>query len=198
MANELVILNTTDLAYTSLRVLMRAVDDKVAGAPKVYYPTGNALEVWGTDGRVVTDYLITPTDLNGFILGVPFAFATPGRYWMYLTDLSGTIIYNYQCVLWTGTSEALPFTAAGYTALGSILGTVLTETESGYLSTAFKKLFDVAVPVLTVASVNQSADNNTLLEAINAKTTNLPDSPDTINPAIEADNAIRESIHPQE
>jgi hypothetical protein len=33
--------------------------------------------------------------------------------------------------------------------LGKILGTALTETVSGYLAAAFKKLFDVASPVLT-------------------------------------------------
>lgn len=40
----------------------------------------------------------------------------------------------------------------------SILGTLLTETVGGYLAAAFKKLFDVAAPVLTVASVNQTGD----------------------------------------
>lgn len=43
-----------------------------------------------------------------------------------------------------------------------IHGTALTETD-GQLATAFKTLFDVAAPVLTCESVNQSADNNTIL-----------------------------------
>lgn len=34
----------------------------------------------------------------------------------------------------------------------------LTETGAGYLAAAFKKMFDVAVPVLTAASVNQTGD----------------------------------------
>ena len=42
--------------------------------------------------------------------------------------------------------------------LVKILGTALTETVSGYLVVAFKKLFDVATPVLTAASVNQGGD----------------------------------------
>jgi hypothetical protein len=42
--------------------------------------------------------------------------------------------------------------------LTKILGTTLTETEAGYLAAAFKKLFDVATPVATAASVNQSGD----------------------------------------
>lgn len=47
--------------------------------------------------------------------------------------------------------------------LKSILATALTETSAGYLAAAFKKLFDVASPVLTAASVNQGADNNVIL-----------------------------------
>lgn len=43
----------------------------------------------------------------------------------------------------------------GRVSLGMILGTALTETVGGYLAAAFKKLFDVATPVLTAASVNQ-------------------------------------------
>lgn len=39
-----------------------------------------------------------------------------------------------------------------------ILGTSLTETASGYLTAAFKKLFDVASPVFTAATVNQTGD----------------------------------------
>lgn len=43
--------------------------------------------------------------------------------------------------------------------LVQILGTTLTETVGGYLKAAFVKLFDVASPVLTSASVNQTGDN---------------------------------------
>jgi hypothetical protein len=39
-----------------------------------------------------------------------------------------------------------------------IIGTTLTETSAGYLAAGFKKLFDVASPVLTAASVNQTGD----------------------------------------
>lgn len=38
-----------------------------------------------------------------------------------------------------------------------ILGTALTET-AGYLAAGFKKFFNIATPVMTVASVNQTAD----------------------------------------
>jgi hypothetical protein len=66
--------------------------------------------------------------------------------------------------------------------INKILGTLLTESDAGYLAAAFKKLFDVATPVLTTASVNQTGDayaivNNgtygnsalkTLIEAVEA------------------------------
>lgn len=48
-------------------------------------------------------------------------------------------------------------------SLLEIIANSLTETSAGYLAAAFKKLFDVATPVLTSASVNQGADNNVAL-----------------------------------
>lgn len=42
--------------------------------------------------------------------------------------------------------------------LKGVLTTLLTETSTGYLAAAFKKLFDVASPVLTAASVNQTGN----------------------------------------
>ena len=54
-----------------------------------------------------------------------------------------------------------------------ILGTTLTET-AGYLAAGFKKFFNVATPVYTVASVNQSGDNYASIGAIKAKTDALP------------------------
>jgi hypothetical protein len=46
--------------------------------------------------------------------------------------------------------------------LAQILGTALTET-AGYIAAGFKKLFNIQTPVLTMESVNQGADNNTIL-----------------------------------
>lgn len=43
--------------------------------------------------------------------------------------------------------------------LSQILGTALTESTGGWLAAAFKKLFDVATPVFTLASVNQTGDS---------------------------------------
>lgn len=62
-----------------------------------------------------------------------------------------------------------------------ILGTAVTETVAGYLAAGFKKLFDVATPVLTAASVNQTGDSyakvDTEVAAMKAKTDLIPASP---------------------
>lgn len=71
----------------------------------------------------------------------------------------------------SGTGQ-LDFTSGVVKAnLAQILGTALTET-AGYLAAGFKKFFNIETPVLTVASVNQSADNNTILADIH--NTDLP------------------------
>ena len=49
--------------------------------------------------------------------------------------------------------------------LAGILTTALTETSSGYLATGMKTLLDVAAPVLTLASVNQTGDGYARLGA---------------------------------
>lgn len=64
----------------------------------------------------------------------------------------------------TGTGQ-LDFTSGVVKAnLAQILGTALTET-AGQIAAAFKKLFDVASPVLTATSVNQTGDNYARLGA---------------------------------
>lgn len=47
--------------------------------------------------------------------------------------------------------------------LTHIMGTILTEGVGGRLAAAFIKLLDVVAPVLTAESVNQGANNNTIL-----------------------------------
>ena len=65
--------------------------------------------------------------------------------------------------------------------LVQILATAVTETVGGYLAAGFKKLFDVAAPVFTTASVNQTGDSyakvDTEIAAIKAKTDLIPASP---------------------
>ena len=74
---------------------------------------------------------------------------------------------NYNLIAFTfvgsgavpATVQAAPVASGGGAGdLTSILGTPLTETTGGFLAAAFKKVFDVATPVFTAASVNQSGD----------------------------------------
>ncbi|TPI13863.1 hypothetical protein [Mesorhizobium sp. B4-1-1] len=75
----------------------------------------------------------------------------------------------------TGTGQ-LDFTSGVVKAnLVQILGTVLTET-AGQIAAGFKKLFDVAAPVFTLTSVNQTGDSYGRLGAAGAGLTALGDT----------------------
>jgi hypothetical protein len=64
----------------------------------------------------------------------------------------------------TGTGQ-LDFTSGVVKAsLVQILGTALTET-TGYLAAAFKAFFNIASPVLTTASVNQTGDSYNIVKS---------------------------------
>lgn len=71
----------------------------------------------------------------------------------------------------TGTGELSLSSGVAKSNLSQILGTALTETVGGYLAAAFKTFLDVASPVFTAASVNQSADNDTLLQTLDGRLT---------------------------
>lgn len=71
----------------------------------------------------------------------------------------------------TGTGELSLSGGVVKSNLSQILGTTLTETVGGYLAAAFRVFFDVALPVFTTASVNQTANNNTLLNALDGRLT---------------------------
>lgn len=58
-----------------------------------------------------------------------------------------------------GTIPAPNVTGVPLVDLKYIFGTILAEAGAGRLAAAFNKLFDVAVPVLTAASVNQTGDS---------------------------------------
>lgn len=58
----------------------------------------------------------------------------------------------------TGTGQLDVTSGVVKANLVQILATALTETVGGYLAAAFKKLLDVATPVFTAASVNQTGD----------------------------------------
>lgn len=63
----------------------------------------------------------------------------------------------------TGTGQVDLLNGVLKANLVQVLATALTETTGGNLAAAFKKLFDVATPVLTAASVNQTGNNYTEL-----------------------------------
>jgi hypothetical protein len=63
-------------------------------------------------------------------------------------------------------------------SLGQILDGAVTETSVGYIAAAFTKLFDVATPVLTAASVNQTSDKPTAAQIVTAMWTALLASTD--------------------
>jgi hypothetical protein len=63
-------------------------------------------------------------------------------------------------------SAARTLTAFGFTVASNItqiLGTALTET-AGYLAAGFKKFFNIASPVATVASVDQTGDSYSIVD----------------------------------
>ena len=73
----------------------------------------------------------------------------------------------------SGTGQ-LDFTAGVVKAnLAQILGTALTET-AGQIAAAFKKFFNVALPVATTESVNQTGDSYARLGAAGAGLTAVP------------------------
>ena len=97
------------------------------------------------------------------------------------------------------------FQIGAHVDLTWILGTLLTET-AGQIAAGFKKLFDVASPVFTLASVNQTGDGYARLgapagastaadiAAVNAKTTNLPGSPAAVGSAMTLTSGERTSV----
>jgi hypothetical protein len=84
-------------------------------------------------------------------------------------DMRGTDSAALASEYTAGRAAYLDNLSAGAVALATgvdltkIHGVALTETVNGYLAAAFVKLFDVVTPVLTSESVNQSANNNTIL-----------------------------------
>lgn len=79
-------------------------------------------------------------------------------------DGNGRIDAN--CKTWIGGAiPAVAITGVPVVDAKYILGTILAEGGAGRLAAAFNKLFDIAVPVLTAASVNQTGDSYARLGA---------------------------------
>lgn len=84
----------------------------------------------------------------------------------------GTTKFGVDVVAISGDSTAadnceLDYDGTGYAGgtivkgadITKIMGTALSETSAGYLAAGFKKLLDVASPVFTLSSVNQTGDS---------------------------------------
>lgn len=81
---------------------------------------------------------------------------------------------------WDGTAVASAVVRAD---LRQILGTAPTEGGSGRLAGAFTTLFDVASPVLTTASVNQTGDSYTRIGSTGSGLTSLAPSSTALSTA---------------
>lgn len=83
--------------------------------------------------------------------------------------------------------------------LKQIIGTTLTETSAGYLAAGLKKLLDVASPVFTLASINQTGDNYAIVNHTdygNAKLvrSTTPGNTLTVNSDHTADSNLKKII----
>lgn len=103
------------------------------------------------------NYIITLTETpaSSYVYIGTMPAVTAG--WYYVDIYSGTTIsstleatmFGY----WDGTTISL-----GGADARQFIGSALTETSGGYMAAGFKKVFDVALPVFTAASVNQTGD----------------------------------------
>lgn len=124
-------------------------------ATKVITDDGIVIHTYGHASAMYPAFPSDVTKWNGTAVATPDTAGYPK-----ITIKSGT-----------GAGELSLSSGVAKSNLSQILGTTLTETVGGYLAAAFKVLFDVASPVFTTASVNQTANNNTLLAALDGRLT---------------------------
>jgi len=149
-------------------------DTKISKDGGNFANTSNKPSAVGGTGSVGWTLTLTATELQAAEVNVQIVdSATKAIEDQYL------VIYTY------GNASAKILPDLGNSVLNAnvvqILGTAVTETVAGYIAAGFKKLFDVATPVLTAASVNQTGDSyakvDTEIAAIKAKTDLIPASP---------------------
>jgi len=171
-------------------VPLDTTDTNTLGIMKIIIFKSGALPVWETflvlpamvyDSLVSnTDYLqVDATQLLGTNWLTPTVAGTPdvnakliGNVSQTGRDIGASVLISPG----TGTGQLDVTSGVIKANLVQILGTALTET-SGYLAAGFKKLFNVASPVFTLESVNQTGDSYSVATAIKAKTDNLPSNP---------------------
>lgn len=154
-------------------VLPQILADQVAGGGDyVYYVT---LQVAGAG----THYVMGPKTTHTAAAGETGIAAQGGMIFMrngdvltvYIDGLAGDTTTPDVTVRFAaiplpsaaaGAIGGLPVLDANLAASANVTylkDVALTETGAGYLAAGFKKLFDVATPVLTAASVNQTGDS---------------------------------------
>ena len=120
---------------------------------------------------VPTDWLTAAGVSAGAVTKVQSGLATPTN----ITAATGVVLASV-----THTGATIPTTTNVTNTVSAnltqILGTLLTETVAGYLTAGFKKFFNIATPVATVASVDQTGDSFGRIGAAGAGLTNLGDT----------------------
>jgi hypothetical protein len=126
-------------------------------------PVSRTLELYRRDTTSGNQLLV---DANGRVDVIKLAGTTQTA-----RDIGASVLLSAG----TGTGQ-LDFTSGVVKSnLVQILGTVLTET-AGQIAAAFKKVFDVAAPVFTAQSVNQTGDSFARIGVAGAGLTNLGDT----------------------
>lgn len=140
----------------------RYVDIHFQGAASMApCPVEIELTAWNNQDAVRGGLSAMPNAAAGASGGLPLSADSSGRVDVLKVagttqtarDLGASVLLSSG----TGTGQ-LDFTSGVVKSnLAQILGTALTET-SGYLAAGFKKFFNIAVPVMTVAGVDQTGD----------------------------------------
>jgi len=208
-----IVLGTDNLEIDAVQLLGTAwATPGTAGTPDVNVlalSTAAILSIWhqalaqvstaSTIGKLIKDYLDAAISSRSTFAGGAVASVTAGvtlvaDQAVNATKIGGTTQtgrdLGTSVLISSGTGTGQLSVASGVikASLEQILGTALTET-SGYLAAGFKKFFNIASPVQTVAGVNQTGDCYVRegapagaslaadIAAIQAKTVNLPASP---------------------
>jgi ABC-type phosphate/phosphonate transport system substrate-binding protein len=131
------------------------------------------IQAWDTSANAAKTGDAANITVRGVGDGTEFTPSSPSITEMDSTNLPGVYKVsltanenNYACVLLGGKSstsgvviQPVQWMNEISSNLVDILGTALSEGATGRLANAFKTLLDVASPVLTTASVNQTGDN---------------------------------------
>jgi len=156
-------------ADAARHVLARVCVDQVAGAGDyIVYAT---IQRGGTGSAYRLHPTTTATVASGVtaiaFVSVSIPVSTSDVVKIYVDGLAGDTTTPDPTVEWFEVDTLRPTTADrtvlvdanGNVSLGAILGTALTEGAAGRIAAAFQTMLNIAAPVFTVASVNQTGDS---------------------------------------